>query len=193
MKIETLSNTQVIVLAVALLGGDVSSIDREDIAIRANELAPGRFTWRKYTENIDLDAVGVALRDAKKTKNGGLLMGNNIDGWMLSPNGLKLFTTVSTDINTDSQIMKYRKDSILANQEIECSRLRTTNAYKLFLGNNLDKLTLQDFYQFTKVNEYYQKNTRKKRFVIIDNAVADDTILTNLWNILKTRYREEMI
>ena len=88
------SNYEIVVIAVALLGGESEVIDREDVAVKVSSLAPGRFSWRKYPDQIDLDSVGVALRDAKKSKNGALLVGDNTSGWMLSRNGVKWITSV---------------------------------------------------------------------------------------------------
>ena len=47
-------------------------VDREDVAIKVNDIAPGQFNWRKYPERIDVDAVSGTLRTAKKPQNGGL-------------------------------------------------------------------------------------------------------------------------
>jgi len=42
-----LSNHEIVTLAVFLLNGHSHSVDTEDVAVKANELAPGRFTmWR---------------------------------------------------------------------------------------------------------------------------------------------------
>jgi hypothetical protein len=52
-------------------------------------LAPGRFAWRKYPEQINLENVRVFLTDAKKLKNGALVMGGHRTGWTLSESGLQ--------------------------------------------------------------------------------------------------------
>ena len=64
-KVE-FSKPELVTIAVALLGGDTMYVDREDVAIKVNDIAPGQFNWRKYPERIDLDAVGGQLRTAKK-------------------------------------------------------------------------------------------------------------------------------
>lgn len=83
-----LSNIEVVVLAVYALGGDRASVDTEDAAMKANELAPGRFTWRKYPGQISLEHVRVFLSDAKKPKYGGLLAGDGTKGWRLTATGV---------------------------------------------------------------------------------------------------------
>ena len=54
----------------------------------ANELAPGRFTWRKYKDQINLEVVRVYLSDAKKKAKGAYLIGSGNSGWTLSEAGL---------------------------------------------------------------------------------------------------------
>jgi len=79
----------VVILAVHLLGGSQKSVDTEDVAVKADELAPGMFSWRKYPEQINLELVRVALSDAKKPNYGQLLSGSGREGWRLSTAGLE--------------------------------------------------------------------------------------------------------
>jgi hypothetical protein len=80
---------EVVVLALADLGGARQWVDTEDIAVRANQLAPGAFSWRKYPDQIDLDGVRVALYDAAKPKYGPLVEGSVRSGWSLTPAGIR--------------------------------------------------------------------------------------------------------
>ncbi len=83
-----LSNVEVMVLAVYALGGDQKPVDIEDAAMKANELAPGRFTWRKYPGQVDLERVRVRLSEAKKPEHGSLLAGGGSKGgWHLTSAG----------------------------------------------------------------------------------------------------------
>jgi hypothetical protein len=87
--LTTLSQAHVVTLAVYLLGGEERPLDTEDVAIKAYELAPTRFAWRKYPGQINLELVRVYLSDAKKTSKGQLLTGSGRSGWSLTPAGLK--------------------------------------------------------------------------------------------------------
>ena len=40
-------NDEMVVFATYLAGGRNAYADTEDIAVKANEISPGRFTWRK--------------------------------------------------------------------------------------------------------------------------------------------------
>ena len=190
-KVE-FSKPELVTIAVALLGGDTMHVDREDIAIKVNDMAPGRFNWRKYPEHIDLDAVGGELRNAKKSQNGGLIVGNNTKGWMLSPAGLKWIKIVDLGTVDDELPVKHRKASISANQELERNRLFNTKAYNLFVEDKSKEISVHDFYEFARVNEYFQPKTRQRRYAIIANAVSADDTLLKLWDLLQTKFSKEM-
>jgi hypothetical protein len=83
-----LTHTELVTWAVYLLGGDQKRIDTEDVAAKVYEMAPKRFSWRKYPEQINLELVRVYLSDAKKFAKGGLLDGSGRGGWSLTRNGL---------------------------------------------------------------------------------------------------------
>ena len=186
------SKPQLVTIAVALLNGDTAYVDREEAAITVNDIAPGRFNWRKYPERIDLDAVSIALRSAKKTQNGGLIVGNNTKGWMLSPAGLKWIKTVDLDAICEKLSVQVKPVSISVNQEIERKRLCNTRAYKLFISGKSKAIGLQDFYEFARVNEYFQTKARQRRYTIVSNAVTDDNTLSRLWDLLQTKFPKEM-
>lgn len=86
---STPSHAELVVLAVHLLGGGVRPVDTEDVAIKVFELAPSRFSWRKYPQQINLELVRVSLSDAKKVEKGALLAGVGKTGWSLTEKGLK--------------------------------------------------------------------------------------------------------
>jgi hypothetical protein len=85
---KKLAQYEIVTLAVYLLGGDQHAVDTEDAAIKAHELALGRFSWRKYPDQINLELVRVYLSDAKKPEKGKLLVGSGRTGWSLTKAGL---------------------------------------------------------------------------------------------------------
>ena len=57
-------------------------VDTEDIAVKANELAPGKFTWIRYRDQINIHVIKTHLWDAKSERKGNLLIGSEKkDGW----------------------------------------------------------------------------------------------------------------
>jgi hypothetical protein len=191
MKIEDLTNYQIVTLAVALLGGTSDHIDPEDIAVKVDELVSGKFNWRKYPNRIDLNSVNVALRDAKKEKNSNLLVGNNQRGWMLSPNGLKWVVALSqnnefADLSLNDLITKIFT-SLLAEKE----RLLQTKAYQLFKSNQMKNINKKDFFEFTRTNEYFKVKAKERRYTIIENTIINHPGLIATWQFLIERFIKE--
>src|SRR3990172_8148791 len=77
---KELANHEIVVIAAYRLGARVERVDTEDVAVESNRIAPGRFAWRKYGDQINIDNVRWALLDAKKAENGALLTGSAKDG-----------------------------------------------------------------------------------------------------------------
>lgn len=84
-----LSNAQLVTIAAYLVGAAERPVDTEDVAIKAHELAPTRFAWRKYPNQINLELVRVYLSDAKNPKKGGYTDGSGKSGWTLTPHGVR--------------------------------------------------------------------------------------------------------
>ena len=91
-----------VVLTVHVLGGDSRAVDTEDVAIKAHELVPGIFSWRKHPEQINLELVRVTLSNAKKSRYGALLTGSGRAGWRLSPAGIRWVASHDHKLSEDS-------------------------------------------------------------------------------------------
>jgi hypothetical protein len=101
---DSLSNTDLVVYVIALLGGDSAFIHTEDVAVKCHELRPASFSWTKYPEYPNLDATRRALISVRSEKLGCLVDGrsgqgkgrtgltgrNQVpDGWRLTRDGLR--------------------------------------------------------------------------------------------------------
>jgi len=82
---------------VYLLGGGDRFVDTEEIAMKTHELSPGRFSWRKYPEQINLELVRVRLSEAKSASHGSMLRGSGQRGWTLTAAGLEWATNIARD------------------------------------------------------------------------------------------------
>ena len=78
---------EIVVIALAEMGGAEAVVDTEDVAVKAFELAPSSFSWRKHPDQINLDGVRVALTDAAKPRLGGYVDGSVKVGWSLTRAG----------------------------------------------------------------------------------------------------------
>lgn len=127
---------QVASMAVYLLGGAIRHVDTEDVAVKAFSLAPAMFGWQKYPQFPNLELVRVALSDAKKRKNGGLLSGSGREGWRLTTNGLDWASSEEskTEPATKNRPGTRRSagsiDTVRKNREM--ARLHESSAWKLW-------------------------------------------------------------
>src|SRR5262245_41135171 len=103
MAKKALANHELLTVAVYLLKGESQRVDTEDVAVKANKLAPGRYTWRKYPDQINLELIRVYLSDAKKKEKGRYLAGSGNSGWMLTRAGLEFARTHAEGITSTPQ------------------------------------------------------------------------------------------
>jgi hypothetical protein len=174
-----LANHEVVTLAVYLLGGEREAVDTEDIAKRANEIAPGRFTWRKYKDQINLEVVRVYLSDAKKKAKGEYLIGSGNSGWSLSEAGLA-FARKHSDALENLETAKPRKSvgQDRVRWQRERARLMATDAYAKIVSGRADDLTRRDAESFFRIDSYVQGDARRRRVATIANAHGDDPELS---------------
>jgi hypothetical protein len=184
---DELSNPEILTLAVYLRGGAVSPVDLEDAAIEAFNLAPKKFNWKKYEDQIDLRIIQYALQDACKPKIG-YLKGSSKHGFMLTQSGLNWAENYdeSKQLSTTS-----RKSSVADLLLREQARLRKSHAFEKFINGNAVQITLMDFREFARVNDYFPEYIKKQRYHKIDNVVENDQNLKKVWTYLKTKFVEE--
>ena len=141
----SITNVDVVVYALAILGGAEKPVYSEDIAVKCYELAPSRFSWQfpRYREKgwPDKYIVKTALEDAKKSKNGGLVEGSYAleitrDGWRLTPRGANWFKESKSRIEKEigiagSNIPKRAKEEI----ERSMQAVAKHPLYKKYLEN----------------------------------------------------------
>ena len=95
-KRDTVTDIDVALYALYLLGGWEKRIHTEDVALKCYELAPSKFSWVKYPDHPDLQTTRFALEAAKKAIYGRLARGQSerkrilgsTGGWMLTANGI---------------------------------------------------------------------------------------------------------
>jgi len=186
---KAFSNIEIVTLSVYLLGGDTSYIDLEDIAVKTNEIAPGRFTWRKYPDQINIASVAKRLSDAKNPKKGGYLLGSFKQGWMLSEKGLFFSRTREEDLK---KVSLYRtplnKKEILWKQR-ERERMLSSIAYEKLISDGFDSVTVQDAEAFFRVDDYVTGSARERKLVRIINVFGDDPDLGKFIKLLEKKVR----
>lgn len=169
------SQVELVTLAVFLCGGDTHAIDTEDIAVKANELAPGRFTWRKYPKQINLELVRTYLSAAKGRS--GYLSGVGKAGWTLTPKGLAWAKTEGQELlgqDTSRRREELKGGSI---DEVrwrrERERVVVTNAWKQWSQGHRDILE-RDAEEVFRIDNYAVGRTRDMKVARLHKMFDDD-------------------
>ena len=92
-----ISNIEIVVYSLYILGGWQERIHTEDIALKCFELVPSKFSWIKYPEHPDILPALFALESAAKKSIGSLVEGESerkktiksVGGWRLTINGIE--------------------------------------------------------------------------------------------------------
>lgn len=168
-----LSNHDVVVLAAYLLGAQNHAADTEDIAIKANELAPGRFSWRKYRDQINIDAIRKRLWDATKPEKGAYLIGSEKTGWRLTKAGFDFARTrIAAGQVTQTRTTRASQSERFA-QSREVRRMWSEDAFRKIAQGEASAVTKSEAERFFRLDDYVTGKDRLakiERFRIIAGA-----------------------
>ena len=178
-------------LAVHLLGGRDRYIDTEDVAMKTHELSPGRFSWRKYPEQISLELVRVRLSEAKSPKRGAMLRGSGTRGWILTAKGLKWASKVAqdpTNLRVQRGQERERGGSVDANRiDRERARLLGTSAWAKWSSKS-DRISVRDAQEVFRLDSYATEDLRTSKVDRLRKIFMDDgailEFLAHLDNLL---------
>lgn len=167
--VTDLSNSEIVVIAAFRVGAAGLHVDTEDIAVKANEIGPGRFTWKKYPQQINIDTVRKRLWDARKR---GHLVGSERDGWLLTESGAtfarqyrrRLGAEKTTRMSLNER--KWRR--------IEKVRLLTTAAHLKFSSGEASRITVREAQGFFRIDAYVGKSAIENKILRIVNAFSGD-------------------
>ncbi len=137
-KVKEITNVEIVLYALYLLGGNTDKVFTEDIALKSFELSSRRFSWRRHSEYPDLESVRIALFDAQKKKVGSLVVGRHgkatgskvSDGWIFTPEGIVWLEKNKIRIG---RILK-AGEAVVNRTEVDkkISEYKNTTAYKKF-------------------------------------------------------------
>lgn len=168
------TNFEIVTISLALMGGDAAFADVEDVAIKANELAPGRFAWRKYPQQIDLSRVAVALFDARKEKNGAYVLGSTRKGWMLTEAGLSYARLHTSQVQNADLSRKAQTPRERHWERSERQRMMSETAYFKFVKNEMRDVSQAEAESFFRLDDYVVGQARERKLIRILNVFGDD-------------------
>ena len=177
---KRLSNSELVTLAVFLIGGNDRYVDTEDVAMKTHELAPGRFSWRKYTDQINLELVRVRLSEAKSAAHGAMLRGSGTRGWILTAAGFNLASKLAQDSSTlEPTEMKPRErgGSVDAQRSDRAKvRIRSSYAWSKWPGNK-DEITVNEAEEVFRIDSYTSAEQRLEKVDRMRKSIIGDPSL----------------
>jgi hypothetical protein len=174
------SQIEVVTLAVYLKGGAERAVDTEDVAVEANRLAPGRFAWRKYPDQINLELVRVYLSAAKSPDRGEMLIGSGRTGWRLTRHGLQWVERAAGKLDylkTSRRREQSRSGSIDEQRwRRERARIQSTSAWKLWSRGNRD-IPAAAAKEVFRIDSYATGDLREAKITRVRSLFSDDEML----------------
>lgn len=164
-----LSNQEIVTVAIYILGSGVGTFDIETIAKKADEIAPGRFRWKTDPNMISDSNTWDALSNARK--KGFILQQasqKNTDSYLLTEEGIKF-----SEKNLN-KIQKYDQSKIRIPVSKEMyentkNRLIATIAYQKAKNSKEKEITIKEFNQFFRLNDYMKNPQKEEKIQKIKN------------------------
>ena len=174
LKHQPYTNSDIAVMAVYQLGGALRHIHLEDVAIKAAELSPRRFCWKKYPDQINLESVRVTLKnEGALTKRRAL--GSIRNGWMLTPEGLSWCLARASSGDNQTLVDELHR---------EVDRAKRTAAFSKTIDGRVEEVSTLEVEALLRVNDYFTARNRRERIVALANAAVLDAqlrlVLANL-------------
>lgn len=169
------------------LGGSTRPVDIEDVAFECFKIAPHRFRWRKYADQIDIAQVRDGLSDARKPANGVLVVGDRKQGWSLTQAGIKWATHLPELVEGQGGSARIRLDVPV--RAAEKQRVLASKALAKALSGATDQVTAQEFRELLRVDRYVTAEKYQQRLSIVLEAFADDLTTQSIISSLEQRYR----
>ena len=176
-KVLTTPQFGVVTLAVYLLDGAKRAVDTEDVAVKVHQLAPGRFSWRKYPDQINMELVRTALSDAKKLKNGAWITGVGRTGWSLTPEGLR-WVKANLKSFSKEDFSRRREESRAGSVDEnrwrrERSRILGTDAWRKWTQDRAS-VTRKDAEDVFRIDNYSTGSLKNRKITRVADVFADD-------------------
>ena len=174
---KMLTKREVTLFAVFLLGGGQRAVDTEDVAVKAAELLPGAFAWRKYPDQINLEIVRAVLSDSKKRQFGQLLHGTGTEGWRLSDAGVRWAVQTQEAMRagrtvTSGSADRWAGSSDARRADREVRRAKSGQAWEQWKSGS--GITTKAALQLFRIDDYADEKMRDIKIARLRELVTED-------------------
>jgi len=160
----------IVVLSAYILDGARHFVHLEDIAIKAAELSPKRFSWEKYPDRINLETVRLALKHELSAPTCRIIGGIK-DGFMLNTKGFKWCLNAKLNLTHGEIIQRVTGD---------VKAMKGSAAYRKILKENVRTITINDVHSILKIDNYFNQRMVRERTMALQNAAVLDTQLKEM-------------
>lgn len=170
---EQLAMHEIVAVAAYMAGAATKTVDTEDIAYKANEIAPGQFTWKKHKDQINIELVYKHLWDLTKLDKGEYVSGNKNDGWMLTAAGTAFAEKSVERLDGAEQKMR-RPQKEEAWIKRERARMQNETAYEKFMNGKPGEITVREAEKFFRIDDYIVGEGRQRKIRQAENVFQGD-------------------
>lgn len=184
---ETLPQSEIVTIAAYLLGAASKRIDTEDIAVKAHELAPGTFTWKKYKDQIDRELIYKHLWDLTNDRGGQYITGAKNEGWMLTLAGTTFAEKAVDKLEGSRPALRRKKEEPWVARE----RSRMRGEIALAKARNGEEIAVGEAERFFRLDDYVIGDARERKIRLAENAFHHDPeigpVLTKIAAIARSK------
>jgi len=157
--------------------------------MKTHELSPGRFSWRKYPQQINLELVRVRLSEAKSEAHGALIRGSTPRGWTLTAKGLEWASgVVEADpdaLEPDSAGGRERGGSVDAQRvDRERARIAACSAWAKW-PNRASEISLRDAQEVFRIDSYATEDLQATKVDRLRKAFLGDAAILDFINYIE--------
>ena len=188
MKKDLLPNLDIVTIALFILGNGTKSFDKEEIATKADEIAPIRFRWKTNPNMISDGLVWDALSNARKK---GYVL-ENTTKYLLTIEGVKYAQENIHKIkNYDQTRTRFNKKDKEVYENTK-DRILRSSAYLKAKENKLSQIASNEFQNFFRINEYMDKKQIKEKIHKLKNMFINDKDLRNNITEITTEFERRI-
>ena len=188
MKKDLLPNLDIVTIALFILGNGTKSFDKEEIATKADEIAPIRFRWKTNPNMISDGLVWDALSNARKK---GYVL-ENTTKYLLTVEGVKFAQENIHKIkNYDQTRTRFNKKDKEVYENTK-DRILRSSAYLKAKENKLSEIASNEFQNFFRINEYMDKKQIKEKIHKLKNMFINDKDLKNNITEITTEFERRI-
>jgi hypothetical protein len=188
MKKNLLPNLDIVTIALYILGNGTKSFDKEEIATKADEIAPIRFRWKTNPNMISDGLVWDALSNARKK---GYVL-ENTTKYLLTEQGIKFAQNNINKIkNYDQTRTRFNKKDREVYENTK-DRILSSSLYLKATENKLSEVETNEFYNFFRINEYMDKKQVREKIYKLKNMFVNDKNLKNNISLITSEFERRI-